>query len=227
MHLAENGHLTVGADLTYPPFGFHPPGKVPVGLEIDLVRALAHDLKLELVVANRGTGALITGAIAHRHDLAASGLRDSDDLRSVACVSAPYMTADLAILTANPDPHKVRGPKDLDDRLVGVLENSRAERWAKETLDGSTLASLPATDDLLEALRQRKVDAVVDELAIARFAAKESSEFSVAANIETGESYVLATAKDNGGLIAKVNAALARFKARGGLTKLEKKWFGG
>jgi ABC-type amino acid transport substrate-binding protein len=224
--LRESGELLLGADLAYPPFGFHPHGKDPVGLEVDVVRALAHDLKLELIVANRGSASLLPGLIAHRHDLAASALRDTEELRGEACVSAPYMDADLAILTPNPDPHDIGDAGGLDGRAVGVLDGSRAEEWVRSELRDSMLSVLPTTDDLLEALRARKVDAVVDEGVIARYSAKRSRAYAVAATIDTGESFVLAAAPDNGGLIANVNAALERFGARGGMAKLEEKWFG-
>ncbi len=225
--LLEGGELVLGSDLTYPPFGYHPTGKDPKGFEIDLVRAVARDLKLELIVANRASGALITGVLAHRHDLAAAGLRDTEELQEQACLSAPYMDADLGILTPNPDPRDITEPGDLAGRTVAVLEGSRAEAWAKEHLDESVLASLPTTDDLLEAVLQRQAEAAIDDLVIARFAAKESKELAVAASIGTAESYVLAAARDNGGLIARVNKALARLKARGGLSEIEAKWFGG
>ena len=220
------GRVLVAIDLGYPPFAFADTDGTPQGFEIDLVTAVAKRLRLSVTLANRGSGALISGVIAHRHDLAVAGLRDTSTLRGEACVSSSYLSADLGILVPHPDPHDIKGVSDLDGRRVGVLRGGRGESWAKEHLRASTVAVLPATDDLLEALRQEQLDAIVDELPVVRFAAHRNDRFAVGADIKTGGGYVMAGAPNNAALIAKVDEALAKLKSNGTLTRLQYKWFG-
>jgi ABC-type amino acid transport substrate-binding protein len=225
--LRQTGTLTVAADLTYPPFAYDRPRTIPAGFEADLVRALADVMKMDVLIVNRATSALVTGLLGHRHDLAAAGLHDTKELRSETCVSTPYMDADLGVLVSSPDPHNISDPGDLNERQVGVLDGSRAEQWARDNLPDSIIRSLPADGDLLDALEARDVDGVIEEVPIARYAATQSHDVKVAAVISTGEHYVLAAAPDNGALMTKVNRALDRLGTSGRLAKLKAKWFGG
>ncbi len=226
VRLTTPGKLTVAADYSYPPFAFRSRDNDLIGSEVDVAKAIAAELKLEAAFVNRGTGALITGLIAHRHDIAASGFRDSTRLQEEACPSAPYLAADLGVLVWETNPQAIASVDDLAGRKVSVLNDSDAEDWALDHLDSSTITSLPTTDDLLTALQQGSSDAVVADLPFARFSAQESDAFRVAATAGTGEDYVLVGAADNGPLMESVDAALGRLREKGTLRKIEEKWFG-
>ena len=227
MRLRQAGTLTVATDYSYPPFAFRSTERDLVGFDVDVVKAIADEMKLKVSFVNRGVGALVPGALAQRHDLAVSGLRETEELLQEACVSAPYLDADLGILVGSPETTKVAGASDLDGLKVGVLDGGRAEEWADDNLDGSTIAYLPTTDDLLEAVKQKQLDAAVADLPIVRFAAKQSPLFATAGRIETEEHFVLVAAPDNGPLIERVNDALGKLTRNGTKRKLERKWFGG
>jgi ABC-type amino acid transport substrate-binding protein len=224
--LRQRGTLTVAADLTYPPFAYDRPGKVAAGFEADLLRAIAKGMKMELLLVNRATSALVPGLLGHRHDVAAAGLLDTEDLREQTCVSMPLLPADLAVLVPSPDPRAVAGPEDLEGRRVGVLRGSRAEDWAREHMGGSDIQTMPADADLIEALKERTVDGVIEELAVARYAITRSKALKVASVIATGRRYVLAAAQDNGALMKRIDRALAKLEANGKLATIRTKWFG-
>jgi ABC-type amino acid transport substrate-binding protein len=226
VRLTTTGKLTVAADYSYPPFAFRDPDNNLVGFDVDVAKAVAKDMKLEPAFVNRGTGALVTGLIAHRHDLAASGLRLSETLEDEACPSAPYLDASFGVLVWETNPFEIDAVKDLDGRTVAVLDGSDAEDWAIAHLKSSTLASLPATDDLLTSLQQGRADAVVADLPFVRFSARQSPAFAFVANISTDQSYVLVGAEDNGPLVLGVNHSLERLRKNGTLERLETKWFG-
>ncbi|MEX0875370.1 MAG: ABC transporter substrate-binding protein [Actinomycetota bacterium] len=227
VQLLNEGTLTVGMDFDYPPFAFDDSKGRSTGFEVDLVRAIAKDAGLKLLLVNRTSAALLPGLLAHRQDIAASGLRDSNELKEETCASVPYLTADLALLAPAPDPHSIGDIGDLQGRSVGVLEGGRGAEWAEEHLEASTIKTLPATDDLLSSLRERTVDAVLDDLVIGRFAQKRAEDIRVVDTIRTGERYVLAAHPENGALVAVVNAALSKMNRNGDLGDLEEKWFGG
>jgi ABC-type amino acid transport substrate-binding protein len=226
VRVASPGKLTVAADYSYPPFAFRGGDGGLTGFEVDLIEAVAKEMKLEARFVNRGAGALVTGLLAHRHDLAASGLRATPTLRQETCLSAPYLGADLGILVPKANPHTVEAAKDLRGLTVAVLDGSDAERWALDRLGRSTIASLPATDDLLTALQQDRADAVVADLPFAQFTQARSPDLTVAGRIDTKDGYVFAASKDNGPLIAKVDEAVAKLKESGAFRTLERRWFG-
>jgi ABC-type amino acid transport substrate-binding protein len=224
--LRQKGTLTVAADLTYPPFAYDRPAKDPAGFEADLLRAIGKQLKMDVLIVNRATSALVPGLLGHRHDVAAAGLLDTDELREQTCVSASYLEADLALVVPAPDPRALRGPDDLDGLKVGVLRGSRAEDWARENIGGSDIRTMPADTDLIDALEERSVDGVIEELAVARYAATHSKDVQVASVIATDRQYVMAAAQDNGALMKRIDRALAKLEANGKLAKIRTKWFG-
>jgi polar amino acid transport system substrate-binding protein len=187
---------------------------------------IAKEARLELSIRSRTSGSLIPELLTHRFDLAASGLRDTDDLRDETCVSQPYLGADLALLTPSPDPHSIGDIGDLKGRKVGVVEGGRAGDWARDHLVQSTIETLGAPDDLITAVRERTVDAVIDDEALGRFVQSRSNDIVLVEKIETGESHVIVAHPGNGALIAVVNAALRDMKDDGRMSRLEKKWLG-
>ena len=152
--------------------------------------------------------------------------RATATLREEGCVSAPYLGADLGILVPKANPHTVEAAMHLTGLTVAVLDGSEAERWALGRLDGSTIASLPATDDLLTALQQERADALVADLPFARFTQERSPAFTLAGRIDTTDGYVFVASKDNGPLIAQVDEAVSKLKGSGAFRKLERRWFG-
>lgn len=227
LRLAAPGKLTVAADYSYPPFAFRGTDGDLAGYEVELVEAVAKSMKLEATFVNRGAGSLVPGLLAHRHDLAASGLRAGADIEAQTCVSEPYLDADLGVLVPKANPQQIDAVDDLEGMTVAVLDGSQAERWTLERLGRTTVASLPATDDLLTALRQDRADAVVADLPFARFTQKNSTDFAVVAVANTEEGYAFLAAPDNAPLMRGINDALGRLRTNGTLRKLEKKWFGG
>ena len=226
MRLLTGGKLTVAADYSFPPFAFRGGDGDLEGFDVDVIEAIGRELDLEVDFVNRGTGALVAGALAHRHDLAASAIRADDSLRDETCMSIPYLDADLGVLIRAADRDAIGGVPDLGGKTVAVLDGGRAARWVDEVLDDSTVASVPTADDAIAAVRSGQANAAVDELAMVRFAVKSTPDLALATRIRTGESFVFVGAPDNAGLMAKVNSALQKLRRNGTLRKLQQKWFG-
>ncbi len=226
IELIANGALTVAADYSYPPFAFRGPEGDLIGYDVDVIEAIAKEMKLKTRFVNRGAGQLVAGALAHRHDVAASGLRSTSALRREMCVTSGYLDADLGVLVPAPNPLEIDTVSALADKTVGVLERSEGEIWARQRLASSTLASLPTTDDLLTGVRQGELDAVVADHIVVRFAARESKDFRVSLKIPTEESYAFVAAPNNAGLVAGMNRAIATLRRTGVLKRTERKWLG-
>lgn len=224
--LVAEGVLTVAADYSYPPFAFRSADNDLIGFEVDVARAVAGRMKLEPKFVNRGSGQLISGALAHRHDLAASGLRPTANLRKTMCVSDGFLRADLGVLVRSPNPSEIDTVAALAGSKVGVASGTPAADWASDELRSSTLVELPALDDLLSGLRQKELDAAIVDHAFGRFTAKASGEFVLPVRIAQGTNFVFVAAPDRAGLIEGVNSALAGLRAAGKLGELERKWFG-
>ncbi len=228
VRLISEDVLTFGTDFAYPPFAFDDPktGK-PTGFEVDLANALAEQVGAKLLLVNRTSAALIPGLLAHRHDVAASAVIDTPELRRELCVTSPYLGADLGLLSRSGEPPSVRGVDDLDGRIIGVTRGSRGEGWTRDHAgEGMQVRRFETSDDVLVALRAEQIDGVVDDLPVLAYVDARSGDLSVVTRIPTGESYVLAVAPDNAGLKELLNDALRRLRANGKLESLREHWFG-
>lgn len=221
--------LTVGVDLSYAPFAFEDPDTGdPAGFEVDLAGAVAKKMGLELSLQSRTSAALIPGVLAHRHDLAASGLRDDERLRAEVCVSAPYLDADLGILVRRDNPLGIDGEGDLAGRTVGVVQGSEAEAWSLERLgETSSVRRYATPEDLLAGLPEGEIDAAVEDLPVARHVQTVTPELEVVHIVDRDSRYVFATAPDNGGLMRLVDDALRELRRDRTLPDLRKRWFSG
>lgn len=228
VRLIREDVLTFGTDLAYPPFAFDDPDtRKPTGFEVELANALAAQLGVKLLLVNRTSAALIPGLLAHRHDVAASALIDTPELRRELCVTSSYLAADLGLLARSGEPPSVTGVGDLEGRLIGVAKGARGENWLRDHAgEGTQIHRFDTPDDLLVALRGKEVDGIVDDYPFLARADVRAPDVSVVARIPTGDDYVLATAPDNSGLRDLLNDALRRLRANGKLETLRGRWFG-
>lgn len=227
LRVRTKGVLTVAADLAYPPFAYDRPNDEPAGFDADMLRAVAAQLDVRVLLVNRSPAAAVPGLIAHRHDVIAGGLRETEELRKQACTSISYMDADLGALVPVSSTGDELAVEDFAGRRIGVAEGGRADDYAGDELGDSRIVRLPTDDDVVDAVRGAEVDAGIMELPVARYVAKKSKQVAVGRTIDTGESYVLAVAPDNQPLVDKLNAAIERLSSSGRLAKIERKWFNG
>lgn len=228
MRVIREGVLTVGTDFAYPPFAFdHPETGAPAGFDVELADAIADQLGLKVLLVNRTAAALIPGLLAQRHDLAASAQIDQPQLRKEVCVSESFLPAHLGLLTKAADPPLVADAEDLEGRAIGVVSGSRGQAWLREHLDtGTKVVRFESPDDLAPAVREGKIDAVVDDLPVLAYSVAGANDLVVSDTIETSDEYVLAAAPDNLGLVTLVNQALEKLQANGKLGALQRRWFG-
>jgi polar amino acid transport system substrate-binding protein len=217
--LVRDGSLLVGVSFGYRPFAFRQE-REPKGLEVDVARALAERLNLELVLADRASSALVPGLLSRRFDLAASGLRGGPALDQAVCATSSYLRADLAVAVA------ANAPADAgaETGTVVVENHTPGEDWARDNVDASRLLVVQTTDDLLAALRSGKADAAVLDLVVAL--GRGGGDVRVVERIRSGNGYVFALRPGNRGLRDAVDSALGSLRADGTLQKILSRWLG-
>lgn len=227
--LRREDALTVGVDLEFPPYAFRGgEAGAATGFEVGLARLVATELGLELVIENRASAALVTGAIGQRHDLAASALRDTPELADQACLSVPYLDADLAIVAPTEiGPRSPEGASDIPGLVVGVVEGTTADAWTRRHLGRTpSVPRFETADDLIDALERGTIDAAVDDEPLMLYTLRGRDDLRLVDTIDLDSHFVFLTARDNGGLMAAVDTALEAMAADGRLADLQREWFG-
>ena len=239
--LVNEGHLTVGSDIPYPPFEFNDDSGALVGFDVEVVRAVAERLGLEnsdddwlsvnfdtiFTQLQRSNKFDVIAAAVTAYAPEGSPAFDVTEERKTFVDFTDPIYPSLQSLTvdtsANPD---VKGVDDLPDGArVAVQASTTGAFYAEENLTGVELVQFPKAPQMYQALQAGQVEAVFNDLPISLDAIKGKDQLQVVEQVETGEEYAIAVAKDNPELLAAFNAELAEIFADGTYAEIFEKYF--
>lgn len=240
--LVEEGHLTVGSDIPYPPFEFNDDTGALTGFDVDIVRAVAEKLGLEntdddWLSVNFDTIFTQLQSKSRKFDIIAAAVtayapegspafevteerKTFVDFTDPIYPSLQSLTVDTS---ANPD---IKSVDDLPDGgRVAVQANTTGAFFAEENLTGVELVQFPKAPAMYQALQAGQVVAVFNDLPVSLEAIKGKDQLQVVEQVETGEEYAFAVAKDNPALLEAINEALGEIFQDGTYAEIFKKYF--
>ena len=239
--LVEEGHLTVGSDIPYPPFEFNDDSGALTGFDVDIVRAVAERIGVEntdddwlsvnfdtiftqLQRSNKFD--IIAAAVTAYAPEGSPAFEVTEERKTFVDFTVPIYPS-LQSLTvdteANPD---IMGVDDLPDGArVAVQASTTGAFYAEENLTGAELVQFPKAPQMYQALQAGQVVAVFNDLPISLDAIKGKDQLQVVEQVETGEEYAIAVAKDNPALLEAINGALEEIFADGTYAEIFKKYF--
>jgi len=224
--LVTGGTLTVCTDAPYPPMEIEVEGEY-TGFDIELIRAIADDLGLELVVVNSGFDGITSGLAmeAGECDIAASSITITPDREENIDFGDPYFVADQSLLTK-----KDSGLTSLSDfadgRNLGVQSGTTGEIYANEHDPGATIVSFENPGDLFTALDAGAIDGILQDIVPNAAQALDDDTIAVVETYPTAEEYGFAT-KEEGkeALLAAVNESLQKMRDNGTYDRIYDEWF--
>ena len=193
-----------------------------VGLDVDLLTALAAQMGVRVEYVNIAPHLLLPGLATRRFDLAAAGLVATPERQSEAALSEPYFSLSQAAIVRATD--TLTGPAELAGKVVGVQIGSPAVAEARRL--GATARLYDDLAIALGALARGEVAAVIgDDLGAADYlAARPEARLRRAGAAFAPAPVVLAVAKDQPALLARLNTGLATLRQAGALDQLARKW---
>lgn len=207
----EEGRLTVGSDIPYPPFEMRRGGEL-VGLDMDLIKEIGTRLGLEVSdddIIDTGFDTIFTQLAGGRFDVVIAASTITPEREEEVNFSDPYYNSQQSLTVASDS--GISGVDSLEDGMtVGVQNGTTGKKWAEENLpDGVEIRAFPEGPDAYTALEGGQLDGVINDepTAIAEIADREGLE--IAEVIDTGEAYGIAVDPNNEPLLEAINAALA------------------
>ena len=222
--------LAVGTDAAYAPFESQNEKAEIVGFDIDIVKAIAEKVGIEVKFINTPWEGIFTTLDQGDRDLLVSAITITDERRQSMDFSDPYFNAQqLIAVQAN---SKVARFADLKVLKVGVQTGTTGDD-AVTTLLGKSSTNIKrfeSTPLALQELGAGGIDAVVaDNGVIVNYVANnDASKFKSVADAQAfaGEKYGIAVKKGNADLLAKVNKGLADIRADGSYDRIYVRYFG-
>lgn len=218
--IKASGKLRVGTSADYPPYEFHKivDGKdTIIGFDIEIVKAIAADLGVELVITDMGFDGLLTALQSGNIDMVIAGMTPTPERTEAVDFSDIYYTAVQKVIVRAEDAATYTTIDSLAGKKVGAQLGAIQEGVVKDQMPQSELRALSKLPDLILDLKAGNVEAVVVEEPVAKAYIAANPELVLAdvplAQDEAGSA--IAMPKGSAELVEAVNATLARLTQEG------------
>ena len=218
---AESDKLIMATNAEFPPFesksddGF-------VGIDIDIMNAVAKKLGKELVVEDMEFDSIIPAITSGKADVGAAGITVTDERKEEVNFSDPYANAIQVIIVREDSTNN----GDLTGLKVGVQQGTTGDTFVDWGNFGE-VASLERYSkgfEAVQALAQGKIDAVVIDNEPAKVFVEENEGLKILESGSISEEYALALSKNNDALLADINKAIQELKDSGELQQIIDKY---
>lgn len=210
----QDGVLTVGSNLTFPPFDTVDDNGTPDGFDVKLIEAIAEKLGLTVEWQDMEFGALVA-AIGTKIDCSIAAMTITDERKQTVDFADPYFDAVQYIVMKSDA--EIKTADDLKGLTIGVQMGTTGD-YAAQEIEGATVQaydkSVYAVNDLLNG----KVDCVIVDQGPAKvFEANNEGKIVAVSGAEFGfevEQYGIALPKGSP-LVDQFNTALKELKEDG------------
>ena len=226
--LVKEGVLTNVAELGFAPFEYIDEDGNTVGFDVDLSNALAEKLGLTCEwLPNQAFDTLVpTIQQGGKADISIAGMTISDERLEQVDFSDPYLNSNQGIVAAAGSDLNSES-LNAEGMQVACQTGTTGDEWISENLPNATKVPLVDVTAALMGISTGLYNAMVIDLPVAQNMIAESfSDLEVVEEIPTGEQYGIAVSKDNPGLLAAINDALAQVEEDGTMDEIKMTWFG-
>jgi len=215
----------VAGDYTFPPFTWDETGKGDYkGYEIDLSRALAKEMGVELKLTNAAWSGLIPGLNNGNYDSLITAMTITEERQLAVDFSDPYIKVGLLVVT-KPNNNTINSLEDLKGKKVAVQIGSTGDLTASDLSGLKQILRYDTAPEAFQAVINGIADASIMDGPVARDFIRQQPLLKVAVPEFTEEIYGVVVRKGNKELINKINGALKVLKENGTLDKIYSDWF--
>jgi ABC-type amino acid transport substrate-binding protein len=162
-HIVSSKTLRVGMSGKQPPLNFRSKSGEMMGLEVDLARALAGLMGVELKIVEKPFSELLGALAGGQVDVVISGMTTTPERSLRASFSGPYYLSGKSILTRSSSLAQADESADLNQASVKLvaLEGSTSEQFARTALSKASLVTTRDYDAAVKLLLANEVTAMV------------------------------------------------------------------
>lgn len=207
----------IGTDTTFAPFEFRDDSGELVGIDIDIVKAIAEDQGFNVEFQSLGFDAALQALRSNQVDGVIAGMGITPEREEIYDFSDTYFTGELTLArTENND--EINGWDDLEGKTVAVKRGSLSEEWAQEMQEevDFEITSLDQTTTMVQTVKAGNADALADDLPIIAYGIQQGSGLEMISEPESTGDYGFAVNKgDNEELMQMFNDGLKNLKESG------------
>lgn len=222
---ASEKTYTIDTDVTFPPFVYANTENKYVGIDLDLLRAIAKEEGFKVKIRPVGFNAAVQSVSAGQADGMIAGMSITEERKQKFDFSDPYYSA--GIVMAVKDGSGIKNLSELKGKKVAVKTGTAGADYANSIKDkyGFEIVTFDDSDGVYNDVINGNSAACFEDSAVMYYAIKNGLDLKVvtkpANTTETG----FAVKKDqNQELLKMFNEGLAKLKANGEYDKIIKKY---
>ncbi|MGA7203804.1 MAG: amino acid ABC transporter substrate-binding protein/permease [Specibacter sp.] len=213
----EGKSFTIGTDTTFAPFEFRNGSGDLVGIDMDLLNAIAANQGFKVNVKSLGFDAALQALQSNQVDGVIAGMSITDKRKLVFDFSDPYFDSGVQMAVAKND-DGIKTYADLKGKTVAVKRGSEGETFANSIKDkyGFTVKALADSATMYDDVKAGNSVAVFDDYPVLAYGVSQNNGLKIVTPKEQGSSYGFAVNKGkNADLLAAFDKGLANLKADG------------
>lgn len=218
--------FTIGTDTTFAPFEFHDGSGNLVGIDMDLIRAIAKEQGFSVSIKSLGFDAALQALQSNQVDGVIAGMSITDERKKIFDFSDPYFDSgvQMAVAKSNND---VKSYADLKGKTVAVKRGTEGETFANSIKGkyGFTVKALADSATMYDDVKAGNSVAVFDDYPVLAYGVSQNNGLKIVTKKEQGSSYGFAVNKgQNAELLAAFNTGLSDLKSNGQYQKILDKY---
>jgi polar amino acid transport system substrate-binding protein len=182
--IAQSKTVNLGSNIQSAPNNFYAgDGKTPIGYEVDLAKAIAAKLGIEVKHQDMAFGSLITSLQSGRIDMTMAAMNDTKE-RQQQIDFVDYFSSGITIMIQKGNPENITGPDSLCGKNVAVVQGTSHQKFAAAQSQRCEQAGKPpvnvtATDSDTQnqnQLRTGRVAAILNDLPSAVYISRTAGD---------------------------------------------------
>ena len=207
----------IGTDTTFAPFEFQNDAGEFVGIDIDLLNAIAEDQGFEIELQSLGFNAAVQALEAGQVDGVIAGMSITEDRQKQFDLSEPYFDSGV-VMGVKEDDETITSYEDLKGKKVAVKIGTEGQTFAESIKDqyGFTTVTFDDSNSMYLDVRSGNSAACFEDYPVMGYAITQGVGLKMVTEKEQGSSYGFAVNKgQNAELLEMFNAGLANVKESG------------
>ena len=223
---AKGKTFAIATDTTFAPFEFRNGSGDLVGIDMDLLRAIADNQGFKVDIKSLGFDAALQALQSNQVQGVIAGMSITDKRKLIFDFSNPYFDSGVQMAVAKSN-DAIKTYADLKGKTVAVKRGSEGETFANSIKDkyGFTVKALADSATMYDDVKAGNSVAVFDDYPVLAYGVSQNNGLKIVTPKEQGSSYGFAVNKgQNADLLAAFDAGLANLKASGQYQKILDKY---
>lgn len=227
--IVARGTLRAGLTADQPPLNMRNRSGELVGMEVDLLRALAASMELELEFVEKPFADLLPALEKGEVDLVASGVTITPERNARVAFAGPYFVTGMSMLARSETMDGIDEPDEIDDprRTYAALAGSTSELFTKKVMPRARLVATPNYEEAIAMVIDGRADAMVADFLVCELATWRHRDTGLATldTPLTAEPIGIALPADDPLFVNLVDNYLDTLEHTGILMQLKARWF--